>query len=160
MRKTHVKGCVRGAGRALGLILATTIAAVAPAALGSPGTYAAPAVTMAHATHGPTQHGVQAKTPGSATLPQIPCWTVGVFVGDAGFDCQTTTGRVAYWIRGIDASYSVTYVAPGADTWSTCVEGRGRAIVALKGVCVVPIGSWVFADLLGVVGAIEIREQH
>jgi hypothetical protein len=156
MANTHV----RGAGRALGLILATTTAAVLPAALGSPGTYAAPRATSTHATHGSTQPGVRAKGAGERTLPQAPCWTVGVFLADVGCDLRTTTGGVTYSIRGVDAWYSVKYFAPGASSWNTCVEGRRGGIFGLNGVCAVPIGSWVSASALGVVGVLSIGEQH
>jgi len=149
----------RGVGRALGLILATTMAAVLPAALGSPGTYAATAAAPAHATRQATEHGIRIEGAVERKLPQA-CLTVGVYLADVGCGFRTATGRIGFSIQGVDAWYSVSYVAPGAPSWSVCVEGRRPVLVDVKGVCDVPIGSYVQADILGVVGVITIREQH
>lgn len=151
MTRRHTTRCARAAHQALVLMLATAAAAVLPAALGSPGTYAATVATSAHATSGSTLQ---------RQLPQVPCWTVGVLVADAGCGFRTTTGRVGFSIRGVDASYSVSYVAPGAQSWTVCVGGRRRGIFDVEGACAVPIGSTVQADTFGVVGVIALREEH
>ena len=159
MTRRHTTRCARAARRALILMLATMTAAVLPPALGSPGTYAATAAASAHATRGSTQHGIRSGAV-ERKLPQVPCGTVGVILADAGCGFQTTTGRVGYSIHGVDAWYSVSYVAPGAQSWSVCVEGRRRGIFDIEGACAVPIGSMVQADTFGVVGVIGLREEH